>query len=223
MHTITKTFKGLDEKEREETFYFDLTEDELMQLLISQTEDYDDYYEYVMAVHQSEDPKRLQPLYRALVLKAYGERDSDGVHFNKEDEDGRPLSKRFERHIAFSDIYMELSTNAELAAAFWNNVVPDKENMIAFRESQRAGVRTPLDRQRKKNKDRAERLQRRSEAEVVQLPESAKDERKLEDYSVIELMNMDPDEKAALEEEFRTRNREIVKGEVEGEDLGRPN
>ena len=58
------------------------------------------------------------------MLKAYGEKSADGKRFIKIDDNGRPLAIAFEQTPAYSEIFMELATDADAGAAFINGILP---------------------------------------------------------------------------------------------------
>ncbi len=121
---LKKTMKVTDYNgvEREETHYFNLTEAEIMEMEMSTVGGFAEMVEKVVA---AQDAPTLIAIFKDLILKAYGEKSPDGRSFNKVDEDGRPLSRKFAQTKAYSDLFMELATNAESAAAFVNGIVPD--------------------------------------------------------------------------------------------------
>ncbi len=225
MYAITKQFKDLNGADAEETFYFDLTEDEGTELQWSVE---GGFAEYALRVMATEDPAKILPMVKQLILKSYGEKDDDGLHFNKKDPvTGRPLSERFAQHVAFSDLWMELATDADKAADFFNGVIPKEENMITKKALQKAMAR-PADRmQRQKDAQRGRRetvqrnrrlnpveaaQERGNQTEDGHVGEEATDvedvelPKILEDYSVIELMRMPKEQRRALEEDFEFRN-----------------
>jgi hypothetical protein len=55
-----------------------------------------------------------------LVLQAYGEKSPDGRRFVKSEE----ISKAFSETTAYSDLFMELATDANVAAQFINDIIP---------------------------------------------------------------------------------------------------
>lgn len=55
--------------------------------------------------------------------KSYGEKSPDGKRFVKSEE----LSTAFSQTEAYSQLYMELATDADKAAEFINGVIPNKK------------------------------------------------------------------------------------------------
>ena len=59
-------------------------------------------------------------MFKDLVLKAYGVKSDDGRRFIKSKE----LSEEFAQTEAYSQIFMELATDADAAAKFVNGIIP---------------------------------------------------------------------------------------------------
>lgn len=107
--------------EREETYYFNLSKAEIMEMELSTVGGFAEMVEKVVA---AQDAPTLVAIFKDLILKAYGEKAPDGKGFMKLDEDGRPLSRKFSQTEAYSTLFMELATDAEAASAFINGIVP---------------------------------------------------------------------------------------------------
>lgn len=106
---------------REEPFYFNLTKAEIMEMEMSTVGGFAEMIEKIVA---AQDTPTLIRIFKDLILKAYGEKSADGREFIKFDDDGRPLSRKFEQTEAYSELFMELATDAEAATAFINGIVP---------------------------------------------------------------------------------------------------
>lgn len=120
---LKKTIKYTDYNgvNREELFYFNLTKAEIMEMEMSTVGGFAEMIEKVVA---AQDMPTLIKTFKDLILKAYGEKSPDGRGFIKYDDDGRPLSRKFEQTEAYSELFMELATDAEAATAFINGIVP---------------------------------------------------------------------------------------------------
>ena len=57
---------------------------------------------------------------KAIILKAYGEKSPDGKRFIKSKE----LSESFAQTEAYSQLFMELMSDAEAGAKFINGILP---------------------------------------------------------------------------------------------------
>jgi hypothetical protein len=113
----TITYTDYNGVERTEDFYFNLTKAECIELQFSETGGLANHIE---AIVKTEDTQKLVPLFKKLVLAAYGEKSADGKRFIKSDE----LSTAFSQTEAYSELFMLLATNAEEAVAFVNGVLP---------------------------------------------------------------------------------------------------
>ena len=117
----TIKYEDFNGTEREETFLFNLTEAELMEMEMSTA---GGLAEMIQNIVQAQDAPAIIKIFKDLVLKAYGEKSPDGKYFIKEDENGNPLSRKFAHTQAYSILFMELATDAEKAAEFVNGIVP---------------------------------------------------------------------------------------------------
>lgn len=120
---LSKKIKYIDYNgvEREETFLFNLSKAELMEMELGTTGGLADMIRNIVA---AQDTPQIIKIFKELVLKAYGEKSADGKRFIKVDEKGNPLSIGFSQTEAYSNLFMELATNAEEAAKFVRGIVP---------------------------------------------------------------------------------------------------
>lgn len=121
---IKKTIKYEDYEgnERKEDFYFNLNEAELTELAMSRSGGLEQYARRIIAA-QSEP--ELIALFKELILISYGEKSDDGKRFVKV-KDGHKLSEDFSQTEAYSSLFMELATDANAAATFFNGLIPAK-------------------------------------------------------------------------------------------------
>lgn len=113
----TVTYVDFDGVERTEDFYFNFTEQEVTEMELS-TEG--GLSSLIKRITDAKSQKELIQLFKKLVLAAYGVKSPDGRKFVKNDE----VREDFESTQAFSDIYMELVTDADAASKFFAAVVP---------------------------------------------------------------------------------------------------
>lgn len=120
---LKKTIKYVDYNgtEREEDFYFNLTKAELMEMEMSTS---GGLAEMIQNIVQAQDAPAIIKVFKDLVLKAYGEKSPDGKRFMKVSDSGVPLSIAFSQTEAYSQLFMELATDADAAAKFVNGIVP---------------------------------------------------------------------------------------------------
>ena len=121
---ITKTIKYTDYNgvEREEKFLFNLSKAELMEMEMSTT---GGLAEMISKIVEAQDAPAIIKIFKELVLKAYGEKSADGKRFIKVNEAGVPLSIGFSQTEAYSQLFMELATDAEAAANFVKGIIPN--------------------------------------------------------------------------------------------------
>ena len=103
--------------ERTEKFYFNLTKAEIMEMEMSTS---GGMAEMINKIVETQNAPEIIKIFKELILKAYGEKSADGKRFIKSDE----ISTAFSQTEAYSELFMELATNAEAAAAFVNGIVP---------------------------------------------------------------------------------------------------
>lgn len=116
---LKKTIKYTDYNgvERTEDFYFNLNKAEIMEMQLTTVGGLDVYLKKIIS---AQDMPTLMRIFKDLVLKSYGVKSDDGRRFIKNDQ----LREEFEQTEAYSILYMELSTDAEAAAAFVNGIIP---------------------------------------------------------------------------------------------------
>lgn len=119
MLTKTIKFEDWNGTEREEDFYFNLSESELMELELGTT---GGFTKMMQTIVRKKDVPQLMDTFKNLILKSYGEKSADGRRFIKSKE----LSEEFMQTPAYDSLFMELVTNADAASAFVNGIVPKK-------------------------------------------------------------------------------------------------
>ena len=80
--------------------------------------------EYIKRITEAQDAPSIMRVFKDLILRAYGEKSADGKRFIKSEA----LRNEFSQTEAYSQLFMELATDADKAAAFINGVVPAQEN-----------------------------------------------------------------------------------------------
>lgn len=113
----TITYQDYDGNIRKEDFYFNLTKAECMELEMSQTGGLSQSIERIVA---AQDGKSIIETIKGIILKAYGEKGPDGRKFIKNDK----VRDDFVQTEAYSQLFMELATDASAAAAFVDGIVP---------------------------------------------------------------------------------------------------
>jgi hypothetical protein len=113
----TITYIDFDGKQRTEDFYFNLTKAEVTEMEMSTEGGLAKTLERIVA---AQDSKRIIEAFKDLILRSYGEKSPDGKRFIKNQQ----LKDAFAQTEAYSELFMELATNANMAAAFVNGIVP---------------------------------------------------------------------------------------------------
>lgn len=118
----TITYTDYDGNKRTEDFYFNLTQAEIVELNMSPLGGLD--YTLKKIINET-DTGKIVEMVKNIILMAYGEKSFDGRRFVKKDDDGRPLSRKFEDSPAFSELFIELLGDSKKAADFINAIVPN--------------------------------------------------------------------------------------------------
>lgn len=106
-----------DGKERSENFYFNLTKAELMDMELGTV---GGMQQLIQLIIDKQDVPEIIKAFKKIIMMSYGEKSPDGRRFIKSDA----LSEAFSQTEAYSNLYMELISDASAAAAFINGIVP---------------------------------------------------------------------------------------------------
>jgi len=121
----TIVYTDYNGSERTEDFYFNLSKAEVTEMEMSTA---GGLAEMINKIVAAQDAPSIIKIFKDLVLKAYGEKSPDGKRFIKSEE----LSTAFSQTEAYSQLFMELATDADSAAKFVNGIIPNdiskKEN-----------------------------------------------------------------------------------------------
>ncbi len=117
---LKKTMKTVDfgGTERIETYYFNLTKAEIMEMQLG-TEG-----GFVELIHKIVDAKsqlELAEMFKKIICKSYGVLSPDGRKFIK----NQTVLDDFMATQAFSDLYMELVGDENKAAEFFEGIMPE--------------------------------------------------------------------------------------------------
>lgn len=112
----TITYVDYDGNERTEDFWFHLTNAELTAMNLSAEGGLE---ATINKIAKELNGKRIVEMFQNLILSSYGEKSLDGRRFIKNAQ----LSEEFAQTEAYSQLFMELSTDAEAGAAFINGLV----------------------------------------------------------------------------------------------------
>ncbi len=121
---LKKTIKytDYDGNEREEDFYFNLSKAEVTEMELSKE---GGMSEYIKKISAAQNAPELIKLFKEIIIKSYGEKSLDGKRFIKNKE----LTEAFIQTEAYSELFVELASNADEAVKFINGIMP--KNMTA--------------------------------------------------------------------------------------------
>jgi hypothetical protein len=111
------TYRDYDDNERTEDFYFNLSKAEVLEMELGVS---GGLTQMLNKIITEKDGARIISSFKEIVLKAYGEKSPDGKRFIK----GKEIADAFAQTEAYSNLFMELATDAEAASAFVNGIVP---------------------------------------------------------------------------------------------------
>lgn len=112
-------YVDFNEVERNEEFYFNLSEAELLKMELGKAGGYSEMLKRIVA---TDDRVELTKLFDELIVKSYGEKSGDGKSFLKSDE----LLAKFKCTAAYSALFTELMTDTNAAIEFVNNIMPKR-------------------------------------------------------------------------------------------------
>lgn len=113
----TITYTDYNSTERTEDFYFNLTKAEVAKMEMSVN---GGLAEQIQRIVAAQDQPAIIEIFEDLIQKSYGVKSLDGKRFEKTKE----LLNDFIQTEAYSQLFMELATDADAAAKFINGIVP---------------------------------------------------------------------------------------------------
>lgn len=119
----TITYVDYNGTERKEDFYFNLSKAEIMEMEMGTT---GGMVEMINRIVAAQDAPAIIDVFKKMILKAYGEKSADGKRFIKSKE----ISEAFSQTEAYSQLFMELATDADAASKFVNGIVPTAEPAV---------------------------------------------------------------------------------------------
>ena len=116
---LTKTVKYTDYNgnERTEKLNFHLTKAEIAEMELSMP---GGMSATIQRIIEAQDTKQLIDIFKDLLLRSYGVKSPDGRRFIKNDE----LREEFSQTEGYSELFMELATDAKAASDFVNGIIP---------------------------------------------------------------------------------------------------
>ena len=119
----TITYVDYNGTARKEDFYFNLSKAEIMEMEMGTT---GGMVEMINRIVAAQDAPAIIDVFKKMILKAYGEKSADGKRFIKSKE----ISEAFSQTEAYSQLFMELATDADAASKFVNGIVPAAEAAV---------------------------------------------------------------------------------------------
>ena len=127
---LKKTFKFVDYNgnPRTEDHYFHLTQAEVTELELSVD---GGLTAMINRVVQAQNGRQIIDTMKDIILKSYGVKSPDGRRFIKNQE----VRDAFVQTEAYSQLFMELATNAKAASDFVAGIIPAKEDVESDAET----------------------------------------------------------------------------------------
>ena len=117
MKKMTIKYTDFNDVEREEDFYFNLTEAELMEMNFTTKGGLEGY---IRDIVNTRDTPALADLFKKIINKSYGKKSTDGRNFVKNEK----ILADFTSTQAYSNLYMMLLSDTDKATDFINGIVP---------------------------------------------------------------------------------------------------
>ena len=100
-----------------EDFYFHLNKAEVMRMQFCAN---GAYSQFIERITNQRDLRMLGEEFENIILTAYGEKSDDGRTFKKSDD----IRENFKSTEAYSELFMELITDADKAVSFIKGILP---------------------------------------------------------------------------------------------------
>ena len=123
MISETIKYNDYDGNEREETFWFNLSKAECMEMELSADGGME---KLINKIISEQDNKKMVDIFKEIILRSYGEKSVDGKYFRKSPE----ISANFASTEAYSELFMRLATDADYASKFINGILPEMPKSI---------------------------------------------------------------------------------------------
>lgn len=113
-------FTDYDGQDREGTYYFNMNKAEVIMWLTTAGEYTLD--KVLLRLAEEKNGKRIMETFEDLIHRSYGRKTLDGIGFEKNEE----MWKEFKQSEAYSELFVELVTDARKAANFVNGIIPSQ-------------------------------------------------------------------------------------------------
>lgn len=108
------TYTNFDGNNVTGKFYFNLTKAELLEMELELG-----LSNIIERIAETNNNRELFKVFKTLILRAYGKKNDDG-HFVKSPE----ISEEFSHTEAYSELFIELTSDANKASDFINAIIP---------------------------------------------------------------------------------------------------
>lgn len=129
-------YKDFNDNEREETFYFNLSKSEIIDLEWRTPGGLENYMKSIMAELNGQ---KLADFFKMLIEKSYGVKTPDGRSFVK----NSAVLENFKFTNAYDILYVQLATDSTAASEFFNGIFP-KDVVEEARKQQEMAARAGL-------------------------------------------------------------------------------
>lgn len=126
----TVTYTDYNGVERTEDFFFNLTEAEASEMELSVD---GGLSAMIDGIIKAKNVPAVVKIFKDLLLRSYGEKSQDGRRFIKSQE----LSTAFSQTEAYSILFMELGSDPDKAADFFNAIMPQSLRAKAAEETKK--------------------------------------------------------------------------------------
>lgn len=117
MLKLTKKYTNFNGKEVTEDLYFNLTKAEIATMQLEVEGGFDGFLQKII---ETDNIPELMKQFQKIILMSYGVKSSDGRRFEKSEK----LRTEFSQTQVYSDLFIELATDAEAAANFIKGIIP---------------------------------------------------------------------------------------------------
>lgn len=111
------TYETFDGEKITETFYFNMSKAELIELEVEFDEG---LAKMLQNIIKTKNNKEIIRIFKRIILLSYGKKSEDGKRFIKSDE----IREEFSQTQAYSDLFMELASDDKAAVTFLVGVLP---------------------------------------------------------------------------------------------------
>lgn len=111
-------FSDYDGQPREGDFYFNLNKAETIMWMTTTGEYTLD--KVLLRLSEERNGRKIMEIFEDLIRRSYGRKSLDGLRFEKSED----IWNEFRQSEAYSELFVELVTDAQKAAAFVNAIIP---------------------------------------------------------------------------------------------------